>query len=406
MRWVTGLVAVLASTTAMAQVPPPNPMQGDGRVSTFYTWPDRVPETPGKMLRSEPLEPGVGLSGAGRQVRLLYSSTDGMDGKTPTAVSAAYFEPKGEPPANDWPVLAWAHGTTGVADICAPSVQARLMFEIKYLDTWLAQGFAIVATDYQGLGTPGPHPYMQARPAAYSVLDSVRAVLRDQPHLANSIVIAGFSQGAHAAFSTGGHAPIYATDLNIRAIIGIGIPYPTHEILSRPMAEVIGKDDHVDQTVAYNLYLALVMQQRDPTLAANHVLMTRVLPLLDLARASCVGALFYDVTSAGLNRANTLKPPDYRDEYAKILPGMEYLTMRLTAPVFIGIGENDRDVPAVRQLSLVKAACAAGTVVEAHVYRGLSHVQSVEASLTDAIPFVRKVLADEPITSICEPATE
>ena len=260
-------------------------------------------------------------------------------------MSAAYYEPKGDPPADGWPVLAWAHGTTGLADICAPSVQARYMFEIKYLDAWLAQGFAIVATDYQGLGTPGPHPYMQARPAAYSVLDSVRAVLRDQPHLANRIVIAGFSQGAHAAFSTGGYAPIYATELNIRAVIGIGIPYPNREFLSRPLAEVIGPDDHPDQTVAYNLYLALVMQQRDPTLAADRVITARGLPLLDLARASCVGALFYDVTSAGLNRANTLEVINYRDEYLKILPGMEYPTMRLTAPLFVGAGENDRDVP-------------------------------------------------------------
>ncbi len=408
MQWLAGLslVVLLTGTSAAAQVPQSDPMQGDGRVSTFYTWPDGIPKTPGRMLRSETLEPGVGLIGAGRQIRLLYSSTNGVDDKSPTVVSAAYFEPKGEPPTNGWPVLAWAHGTTGLADICAPSVQARLMFEITYLNTWLGQGFAIVATDYQGLGTPGPHPYMQGRPAAYSVLDSVRAVLHDQPHLANRIVIAGFSQGAHAAFSTGGYAPIYATDLNIRAVIGIGIPYPTREFLSRPLAEVIGPEDHPDPTVAYNLYLALVMQQRDPTLATDRVITARGLPLLDLSRASCVGALFYDATSAGLNRANTLEAINYRDEYLKILPGMEYPTMRLTVPLFVGAGENDRDVPLTRQLSLVKNACGTGTVVEAHVYRGLNHVQSVNASLKDAIQFAHKALAGEPITSICEPATE
>ena len=408
MRWLArlSLVVSLNGTGEAAQSPPSDPMQGDGRVSAFYTWLDRIPEPPGRMLRSEPLEAGLGLFNAGRQIRLLYSSTDGVDGQTPTIVSAAYYEPKGDPPADGWPLIAWAHGTTGVADICAPSVQARLMFEIKYLNTWLAQGFAIVATDYQGLGTPGPHPYMQVRPAAYSVLDSVRAVLRNQPHLANRIIIAGFSEGASAAFSTGGYAPIYASDLDIRAIIGIGIPYPTHDIFRLPVAEVIGKDEHPDQTVAYLLYLALVMQQHDPALAGDRIITARGLPLLDLARASCVGALFYDVTAAGLNRANTLEANNYRDEYAKILPGMEYLTMRLTVPLFVGAGENDRDVPVTRQLSLVKDACAAGTVVEAHVYRGLTHVQSVDASLNDSIPFARRVLAGEAITSICEPATE
>ena len=85
-------------------------MQGDGRVPSFYTWPDSIPETPGTMLRSEPLEPGLGLISAGRQIRLLYSSTDGVDGRTPIVVSAAYYEPKGEPPANGWPLIAWAHG--------------------------------------------------------------------------------------------------------------------------------------------------------------------------------------------------------------------------------------------------------------------------------------------------------
>ena len=80
--------------------------------------------------------------------------------------------------------------------------------------------------------------------------------------------------------------------------------------------------------------------------------------------------------------------------------------MRLTIPLFVGAGENNRDVPLTRQLSLVKNACAAGTVVEAHVYRGLNHVQSVDASLKDAIPFARKALAGEPITSICDPVTE
>jgi hypothetical protein len=148
------------------------------------------------------------------------------------------------------------------------------------------------------------------------------------------------------------------------------------------------------------------MQQINPTLAADRVITARGLPLLDLARASCVGALFYDVTSAGLNRANTLEVINYRDEYLKILPGMEYLTMRLTAPLFVGAGEKDRDVPLTRQLSLVKNACAVGTVVEAHVYRGLNHVQSVDASLKDAIPFARRALAGEPIMSICEPVTE
>jgi hypothetical protein len=99
MRWLAGLshVVSLAGTSEAAQAPPFDPMQGDGPVSV-YTWPDSIPGNPGRMLRSESLEPG--LVNASRQVRLLYTSIDGVDGRTPTVVSAAYFEPKGDPPAD------------------------------------------------------------------------------------------------------------------------------------------------------------------------------------------------------------------------------------------------------------------------------------------------------------------
>ncbi|MEA1146259.1 hypothetical protein U8M64_28080, partial [Klebsiella pneumoniae] len=83
------------------------------------------------------------------------TSTDGLDGTTPIAVSGALFVPKGTPPVGGWPLMAWAHGTVGSADRCAPSLNERSPRDTRYLNYWLDQGYAIVATDYQGLGTPG-----------------------------------------------------------------------------------------------------------------------------------------------------------------------------------------------------------------------------------------------------------
>ena len=132
---LVGLFAtvVLTHRAEAARVPDPDPEQGDGRVSAFYTWTDEIPSTPGQMLRTEPLEARLGLNNAGQQVRILYSSTDGVDGKTPVVVSGEFFVPKGAPPAGGWPVLAWAHGTTGMADICAPSWQPHFVPENNYL---------------------------------------------------------------------------------------------------------------------------------------------------------------------------------------------------------------------------------------------------------------------------------
>src|ERR1700733_15249306 len=118
--WLASLfVMVISSGVAhSARVPAPDPSQGDGGVSPFYTWTSDVPDAPGQLLRTEPLDPTLGLAMAGQQLRILYSSTDGTDDKTPIAVSGAYFERKGTVPAGGGPLLAGGPGTTGLADIC------------------------------------------------------------------------------------------------------------------------------------------------------------------------------------------------------------------------------------------------------------------------------------------------
>lgn len=399
-------ITLFANSAQAAHVPAPNPLQGDGRVSPFYTWANEIPDKPGLMLRDEPIDPTLGLAMAGQQFRILYTSTDGMDGKTPVVVSGAVFLPKGTPPAGGWPLIAWAHGTTGVADICAPSWQARSYRDVTYLNTWLEQGYAIVATDYQGLGTPGPHPYLAIRPEAYSVLDSVRAALHRFPDIANRVVVVGQSQGGGAAFATAGLAPDYAPELDIRGTVATGIPYLTPDILRPPTAAVsLATADHADPTIAYELYIALMAQQGDPSLLAQQLFTARALPVFELARTTCVGPLFSDVLAAGLNRANALVP-GFRDALAKDLPAMQFTTLRLRQPLFVGTGEQDHDVPPAEQLALVRQACAAGTTVEAHLYAGLSHSATLNASLKDSLPFVRKMLAGEPVKSVCAPTAE
>jgi pimeloyl-ACP methyl ester carboxylesterase len=407
-RWVaTGIAAAMLAAATMsaciaraAQVPALDPSQGDGGVSTFYTWGGAIPDTPGKLLRSEPLDPALGLA-AGAQFRILYTSTDGIGGTARVVVSGAYFVPKGTPPEGGWKLLAWAHGTTGIADICAPSWNARSPRDAAYLNAWLNQGYAIVATDYQGLGTPGPHPYLAVRPEAYSVLDSVRAVLAAFPNLANRVVVIGQSQGGGAAFATAGLAPGYAPELTIAGGVATGVPF-FGSFVPRPSSE---QADKADPTVAYALYLAIMLQQRDPSRPADLLVTARARPLLEAARNTCIGTLFREVAQAGLNRGNALLP-GYATALTSALPTLQYATMHLPMPLFVGTGTQDRDVPPAGQLALVRNACAQGSVVEAHLYAGLDHGGTVNASLKDSVPFVRKVMAREPVAMVCEPAAE
>ncbi|MCB5184383.1 hypothetical protein LG201_04105 [Methylobacillus gramineus] len=95
----TALLALWASTDLQATgVPAPDPLQGDGRVLDFYHWKQEIPSQPGKWLRSEPLEATLGLAHAQQQYRVLFSSTDGVEGKAPIVVPVLYLSPKGKLP--------------------------------------------------------------------------------------------------------------------------------------------------------------------------------------------------------------------------------------------------------------------------------------------------------------------
>jgi dipeptidyl aminopeptidase/acylaminoacyl peptidase len=173
-------MAILAGLSGWALVasaaPPGGPSQGDGGVSVFYSWTGDVPRQPGTLLRHEPLPRGLMLENASSGRRILYSSTDGIRGQAPVAVSGAVFLPKGAAPAAGWPIVAWAHGTVGIADACAPSWRGRSQRDVAYLNAWLEQGYAVVATDYQGLGTPGGIPISRHahRPTAFSTACALR----------------------------------------------------------------------------------------------------------------------------------------------------------------------------------------------------------------------------------------
>jgi acetyl esterase/lipase len=398
---LVGCVPVMAAKVTQ------DPLQGDGGVSPFYMWTDDVPELPGTMLREEALPGDLVLANASEGRRILYTSTDGIDGKSPVTVSGAVFFPKGSPPSRGWPIIAWAHGTVGIADVCAPSWRGRSQRDVDYLNAWLAQGYAVVASDYQGLGTPGVHPYLAVRPEAYSVLDSLRAALHEYPQLSNSVVLVGQSQGAQAAIAVAGLASQYAPEIAVRGTVATGVPFirppePGSENAPRPTDS---HSDKVDPTLTYRLLILYLVQRVHPDFTFADYVSDRAMPTVVLARSECYPALLKSALAAELTPGNA-----YRKDVtalraalgAEVLPYMTYATLKFHHPVFIGTGTEDHDVdPKTNQYSLVKAACEAGSTIEHHYYPGLDHGGTVNASLVDSIPFVKKLFAGEPIISNC-----
>jgi pimeloyl-ACP methyl ester carboxylesterase len=154
--------------------------------------------------------------------RILYHSTTiyGAD----VAESGYVIAPAAPAPAGGYPVIAWAHGTSGFAAACGPSLFADLIggpYLLPALARYLAAGYVVSAADYQGLGVPdGVHPYLLGASEGRSVLDATRATTHLAGlHTGSDVVIYGHSQGGHAALFAAELAPTYAPELHVVGVV-------------------------------------------------------------------------------------------------------------------------------------------------------------------------------------------
>ena len=208
-RWVGAcLVLALAAGTALVSHAF---RDGTPVVDTFYDAPDTLPTTPGTLVRWDSYDGDV-LAGMTAS-RLLYVTTDASG--TPVLASAVLAVPDGVTGA---PLVTWAHGTVGVARSCAPSLgrDAVAATTLPASDAFVRNGWAVVATDYPGMGTAGPFPYLIGEGQGRAVLDAARAA-RQVPGagLGDRTVVWGHSQGGHAALWAGQLADTYAPDLAV-----------------------------------------------------------------------------------------------------------------------------------------------------------------------------------------------
>lgn len=386
----------LAAKPEDSVVMKPDPEMGDGGVSTFYDPQGPAPAKPGTLIRAEPLAPELSLAKAGVAYRILYSSTEGLAAKTTVAVSGAIFLPKGKAPKEGWPLIAWAHGAVGVADVCAPSWNKRSARDAEQLNHWLGQGYAVVASDFQGLGTPGGHPYLATRPEAYSMLDAIRAVEGEERYeLSTKVVLVGQSQGAGAAFATAGEAPVYAPEIDIRGTVATAAPYVT--VASAP---ALRDPEAIDGALGYSLFQLYTVKLAEPAFDMDAYLADVSKPTMELTRTACLDAVWSSVEKEKLSHARAFKqdPTTVMSRYA---PLTAYASLKPKGPVFMGIGGLDQDAPPEEQARLFHDACKAGAAIERRIYPKLDHAATASGSLKDATAFVKKVLAGEKVAGNC-----
>lgn len=178
-----------------------------------------------------------GWEGLDNTYRIAYTTT-GAGGDPVTATGIVRI-PTGPVPPGGWPIVSWAHGTSGMGAQCGLADNDQLAASTaSTVEGFNAAGYAVVATDYVGLSpdSPGPHPYLQSSTEGAAVVDIVRAGRSAFDELSDAWVAAGSSQGGHAALAAGSMAAQYAPDLALKGVAALA-PESNLEnvfLLSRP----------------------------------------------------------------------------------------------------------------------------------------------------------------------------
>lgn len=378
----------------------------------FYDAPRDLPATSGVLLRSEPYTNLVPTGAQGW--RLLYTTTTvDADGRPASAVASAIVivpdsaitttattTTTSTRTSTPSPVVAWAHGTTGAAPGCAPSVldgglETGAMFAT---DAVLARGWALVATDYVGLGTQGVHPYLIGPGQAPSVLDAVRAARTlDGVNLAPDTVVWGHSQGGHAALWTGILAPTYAPDVPLSGVLALA-----------PASNLPGLVENLGQVTGGALFASYVISaysQTYPDVAYNDYVRPGAQLLVREMAQRCLaepGTLVSILTTLLLDQPIWQGDPDRGPLRARMLQNVP--TGPIAAPLFIGQGAADRLVVPQAQSVYVAARCAAGQAVDYRTYAGLDHLPIVEAgspAVADALAWTADRFAGRAAANTC-----
>lgn len=352
---------------------------------------------PGTVVSSEPMALTASLDAIATGKRIKFVSTD-PSGEA-IVVSGVVLTPR---PAiaqshkeNATRTVAWAHGTTGVADQCAPSATDHLDLPIyddytRVVAGYVNEGWTVAASDYPGLGTPGPHPYVTGTSEGRSIIDSVRAARNLDPNLSDKWVVSGHSQGGQAALFASQLADTYGKGLHLRGTVA----QAPASSLERIVPAVVGTPVQGYLVMAVQGLAAL-----DPTVHPEQILAPPALDRIGVLETGCfdeVMAAYGDLTADELLVGGELSDAVLA-KFAANNPGQE----AANSPVLLVQGLTDDTIPADVTRGLQDQMCTFGQSVELTEYPGLGHIDLLPAAQGEVIDYIADRFKKEPAPGNC-----
>lgn len=371
------------------------PLGSSARAQTpFYiAAPDELAGPPGSLIRVEAM---VGAPGGASTWRVLYRST-GLKGE-PIAVSGVVIVPPGPAPAGGRPIIGWAHPTTGVVPRCAPSLSPFLFPLIPGLRDMIERGYVVAATDYPGLGTPGPHPYLIGVSEGRAVLDSVRAARAVLGSRASGrYAVWGHSQGGHAALYAGLLARRYAPEIDL---VGVAAAAPATEL------GTLFKDDLASPAGKNLTSMTLWSWSRVFGAPIDSVVAPAAVSRVDMLAQECIGSIpdFFQRHSADTFLAREFL--DVRDltsvePWRGIMTANTPRALPAGMPVFLAQGTADTVVRPSVTYAYQGELCRAGAKVQLLELPGVGHGFAGYRSAGPAVEWMAERFENEPAPSDC-----
>ena len=328
--------------------------------------------------------------------------------------TAMVFYPNTPQPQDGWRVVVWEHGTVGSGDSCAPS-NNQLNNNFRGLaSSLLAQGYVIVAPDYEGLGTRGIHPYLNLKSAAQSAIYAVRAFKEQQGNRFNGAwVSVGQSQGGHASLAT---AQFADEDPNYKAAVAAApassLGYIISEVAPQALSALVeaGQDNAAKavyaELLAYAAYVAVGIKAYEPGFNYRNIFSSRAGIVAEKAEGTtgenglCLGPLIteymQDIDDYLVNNPEKTVV-DYlglvenfqnNSSVEKFLQNNQPATEKINVPVMIIQGTADMAVPYPVTNTLQQGLKDMGTTVNFVPVQDASHTEAIVQSRTQLLTFI------------------
>ncbi len=366
---------------------------GGQSATDFYIPPNPLPsDVPGTLIRAEEIEP---FAEGTKAWKVLYVST-AVDG-TPIAVSGMVAAPAGPAPEGGYDVVTWNHGTKGVSDRCAPSRGYRSGFHdfFDIAPELVAAGYVGVMTDYEGLGTPGIHPYLVGPSEGRGALDIIQAAQQiEEAGAGKRVVIWGRSQGGHGALFAGEIAPTWAPELEVLGVIAAA---PASEFQG-----IITSGVFLPGARGFIWQLALGFEAAYAELSIADVFTADALGAIEtLLDEEACGAEFGEV-AGGFDGAgfetSPLDIPAWVTRLDENSPG----NVRTEVPILLIQGQADKIVPILLTNVLYGRLCEVGSQTDYRVFEGFGHNDSTLMNMPLMLEWTAARFAGDPAATTCE----